>query len=159
MRNKIVPLESLIDLRGVLAHGCLDLVHVGHLRYFEWASKLKPECPLIVTITADAFFPKYKGEHRPAFPEDVRAEWLSHIEIIDLIAIVNEPTAVLAINTIKPIIYAKGWEAKGVIPDEVAATEAHGGRVEYMEKESMNGQLYSSGRILSGEYLRGRNAR
>ncbi len=157
--NKVVPLESLAAIGGVLCHGCFDLVHLGHLRYFDWASKLKPECPLIVTTTADAHFPKYKGGNRPAFPQDIRAEWLSHIDLIDFVAIVDEPTGVLAINTVKPAIYAKGWEAKGVIPLEAAATEAHGGRVEYMEKESVNGQIYSSGRILSGEYLRSRGNR
>ena len=160
MNNKVVPLESLANVGGVLCHGCFDLVHLGHLRYFSWARNLlQPEYPLIVTITADACFPKYKGEKRPAFNEDTRAEWLSHIALIDYVSIVYEPTGVLAINTIKPRIYAKGHEAQGVIPLEVAATEAHGGRVVYMEKESVNGQIYSSGRILSGEYLRSRGPR
>lgn len=158
MKKKVFRLEDLENIRGVLCHGCLDLVHIGHLRYFAWARGLTDKWQsLIVTITADAYFPKYKGENRPAFPQDIRAEWLSHIDVIDFVAIVDEPTGVLAINTIKPKIYAKGWEAKGVIPLEVEATERNGGRVEYMEKECAAGQIYSSGRILSGEYLKSRN--
>lgn len=152
--RKIVPLSELTGARGILAAGCLDLVHLGHLRYLRWARGLKDGCLLNVAITADAYFPKYKGDGRPCFNERERAEWLSYIGLIDFIAIVEEPTMVLAINTIKPAIYAKGHEAQGVIPYEVAATELHGGTVRYMPKESSNGQIYSSGRILSGEYLR-----
>lgn len=155
---KVVPLEFLKDIgeteRVVLAHGSYDCLHIGHHRYFAWAKKLLPDPMLIVTLTSDEFFPKYKGENRPAFPEAVRAEWIAYAELVDFVAIVNEPTGVLAINTIKPAIYAKGAEAQGVIPYEVAATELHGGVVRYMTKETVNGQEYSSGRILSGEMLR-----
>ena len=161
MESKIVPLEFLAGIGGILCHGCFDLLHVGHVRYLQWASRLRDASQktstLVVTLTADAYFPKYKGESRPAFPQDIRAECLAALQCVDYVAIVNEPTGVLAINTIKPRIYAKGWEAKGVIPFEVAATEFHGGHVAYMEKESESGQMYSSGRILSGEYLKSRN--
>lgn len=131
--------------------GCFDLLHYGHLKYFEWARSLMADVPLTVALTADAYFNPRKGPHRPAFPEQIRAEWLSFVGIVDYVAIVYEPTAVLAINTIKPAIYAKGHEAEGMIPVEVAATEAHGGKVMYMPNSN---SIYSSGRILSGEYLR-----
>ena len=157
MNNKIVPLESLQDIRGILLHGSFDCLHIGHLRYFSWGKNLHPCNRLIVTLTADEFFPKYKGECRPAFQQDIRAEWISYIDVVDYVAIVNEPTGILAIDTIKPYVYGKGWEAKGIIPEEVAATELWGGRVEYMEKECESGQIFSSGRILSGEYLKSRS--
>jgi cytidyltransferase-like protein len=159
MKNKIVPLEALADIRGILLHGSFDCLHVGHLRYFSWGKKLHPCQRLIVTLTSDEFFPKYKGENRPAFPEDIRAECISYIDIVDYVSIVRESTGVMAINTIKPYVYGKGWEAKGIIPEETAATEQWGGRVEFMEKESEGGQIYSSGRILSGEYLSSRSAK
>jgi len=155
--QKILPLAMLYNFNGILVHGCFDLLHVGHIRYIDWARKLGPGY-LIATLTADAYFPKYKGEHRPAFPQTIRAECLAALQLVDYVAIVEEATACLAITTIKPKIYAKGWEAQGVIPHEVAAVEAHGGHVCYMEKEpGSDGQIFSSGRILSGEYLRSRN--
>jgi cytidyltransferase-like protein len=156
MKNKVVDLEALRDIRGVLCHGTYDLCHIGHLRYFRWAASLKPEAPLIVTLTADAYFASHKGK-APAFPEAIRAEWLSYIELIDFVAIVYDPSGVPAIEVIKPVIYAKGWEAKGIIPVEVEMAERYGGRVEYMEKETDSGlQIYSSGRILDGEFSRRR---
>ena len=148
---KVMELERLDGIGGVLCHGSFDCLHVGHLRHFLWASRLA-DGPLVVTLTADDHFPS-KGDNRPAFTEDIRAEWLSHIAIIDYIAIVREPTGVLAIHTICPAVYAKGYEPKGIIASEIEATIRHGGIVR-MAKEGENGQTYSSTAILSGEYLR-----
>lgn len=150
---KVVPLQSLQNMGGLLAHGSWDLCHYGHLKFFTWVRSLM-DGPLTVTLTADKYFASYKGNGRPAFPEQIRADWLSYVGIIDHVAIVNEPTGVLAIKTIKPTIYAKGAEAEGLIADETAAVIENGGSVVFMPKESLNGQIYSSGRILSGEYLR-----
>lgn len=159
MNKKVVPLAELKGLGGILVHGSYDGVHPGHLRFWRWAKSLGPEFTLTVTLTADEHFPKYKGPLRPAFPEDVRAEWISYIGIVDYVAIVNEPTGVMAIETIKPDIYAKGHEAEGLIPEETEAAVRNGGRVVFMPRESIGGQIYSSGRILSGEYLRSRGQR
>ena len=152
----IVELPDLANVRGTLAHGCFDLLHIGHIRYLKWAASLNKLHPLIVTLTADAHFPKYKGECRPAFPQDIRAECISALRFVDFVAIVDEPSAVMAIDIVRPHIYCKGWEAQGVIPHEVEAVERHGGRVEYMDKECASGQIYSSGAILSGAYLASR---
>lgn len=160
MQTKVVPLESLAGVGGILCHGSYDCLHLGHLRFWSWARSLMPGNEfLTVTLTADAFFPPYKGPARPAFPEDARAEWISYIDIVNYVAIVREPTGVLAIDIIKPAIYCKGHEAEGLIPEEESAAVRNGGRVAYMPRESISGQVYSSGRILSGEYLRSRRNR
>lgn len=154
--RKIVPLSELTAAGGVLAGGCYDLLHLGHLRYFRWARGLKDNCLLTVCLTADAHWNTDKRPV-PAFTQQQRAEWISHIAIVDFVAIVDEPTMVLAINTIRPAIYAKGWQPNGVIASEIAATEQHGGIVR-VAQEGENGQELSSGKILSGQYLRERIA-
>lgn len=154
MRSKIAPLIGLDDWPGVLAHGCFDCLHVGHIRYLEWAKSLCPDEPLIVTITADKFFPTHKGKNRPAFPQDIRAEWLSALECVGIVAIVGEPTGVMAIDIIKPRIYAKGDEAEGLIAEESAALLRHGGVVRFMSQDFPGRQTWSSSKILCGEYLR-----
>jgi bifunctional ADP-heptose synthase (sugar kinase/adenylyltransferase) len=152
--GKIVPLAHIEGIGGILCMGCYDLCHIGHLRYFQWARGLATG-PLTAALTGDYYFSRRKGENRPAFPESVRAEWLSYIALLDFIAIVYEPTGVAAINTIRPAVYAKGWEPQGVIAEEIAATEKHGGIVR-IAKEGECGQTYSSSKILSGEYLKSR---
>lgn len=151
---KVVPLPHLMMQRyGVLCHGCFDLVHIGHIRYFEWARSLLRSGPLIVTLTADRFIDKGKG--RPAFPQDVRAEWLAALECVDFVSIVDAATAVPAIEYAHPAFYAKG---ENVDKDgerfkaEAEAVEKFGGRVEIQKGNNE----YSSTAILTGAYLNGR---
>ena len=78
-RDKIKPLPdlatTLAGLRGqgrkvVHCHGVFDLLHVGHLRYFEEARAMGDV--LVVTLTTDKHV--NKGPHRPAFTEQLRVE-------------------------------------------------------------------------------------
>ena len=81
----------------VLCHGMFDLIHLGHIRYFQQAKKEGDI--LIVTLTSNEFC--RKGPDRPIFSEDLRAESLAALEIIDHIAMVSFPTAVEAILIIR----------------------------------------------------------
>ena len=50
-------------VRTVLAHGCFDLLHLGHIRHLQEAKKLGDR--LVVSVTADKFV--NKGAGRPRF--------------------------------------------------------------------------------------------
>lgn len=155
MNNKIVPLEKLAEFGGVLCHGCFDGIHFGHIKYLQWASKLAWG-RVIVTLTADEFFPD-KGVGRPAFPQQVRAEWLASQETVKYVAIVNNWSAVASIVTIRPVIYARGQEDYPMPAVEMAAMESVGTKAVYIPKERDSaGRVYSSSHILSGEYLKSR---
>ena len=104
-RSKIKPLPELATvldgLRGqgrkvVHCHGVFDLLHVGHLRYFDEAKAMGDV--LVVTLTTDKHV--NKGPHRPAFTEQLRAEVLAALECVDFVAINPTPTAVEAIRLI-----------------------------------------------------------
>ena len=56
----------------VLANGCFDLLHVGHVRYLRGAKALGGR--LIVAMNSDASVRRFKGEGRPLMPADERAE-------------------------------------------------------------------------------------
>jgi rfaE bifunctional protein kinase chain/domain/rfaE bifunctional protein nucleotidyltransferase chain/domain len=120
----------------VLCHGVFDLLHIGHIRYFEQAKKHGEI--LIVTVTPDRFV--NKGPERPLFPEKLRAESIASLEIVDYVAINEWPTAVETIGILKPEIYAKGSEYKeaekditGKITDEENAIHAIGGSLVFTE--------------------------
>lgn len=152
MKSKITKLSYLSRVKhSTLAHGCFDLLHIGHIRYLEWSKTHLPSAPLIVTLTADAHISK--GPGRPAFPQDVRAEWLAALECVDYVAIVDDPTGLPAIETCQPAIYAKG---RDVEPTKMAvereAVEKYGGRVVFMELPPD----LSSTEILTGRYLQSR---
>lgn len=131
-------------MKTVLAHGCFDLVHFGHVLFLQEARKLGDR--LVVTITADEFFTKGK----PAFKENQRLRWVRELRSVDEAYVVYEPTGVQAIASIRPAIYAKGKDTGKVIEAEMLALESVGGRVEYVDA----GQFYHSTELLSGRYAR-----
>jgi len=140
---KIKPLSDLgasvaelksRDKRIVHCHGVFDLLHVGHLRYFEEAKAMGDV--LVVTLTTDRYV--NKGSHRPAFPEQLRAEFIAALECVDFVAINPHPTAVEAIQILKPDVYAKGPDYKNAAADltggivaEEAAVRSVGGRLAF----------------------------
>lgn len=146
---KIVPLSQLMMHRhGILCHGCFDLLHIGHIRYIGWARKLVVGGPLIVTVTADRWITK--GAGRPAFSQDIRAEWVAALKWVDFVSIVDAPNAVPAIEYAQPAIYAKGEnvDRAGLVVEQ-NEVERHGGKVHI---QTGNNE-YSSTEILTGRYL------
>jgi rfaE bifunctional protein nucleotidyltransferase chain/domain len=141
--RKVTQLESLgavcaaTRARGrriVHCHGVFDLLHVGHLRYFQEAKSLGDV--LVVTLTTDKFV--NKGPHRPAFPEQLRAEVIAGLECVDFVAINPHPTAVEAILAIRPDVYVKGpdyadrsKDLTGKIHDEEETVKRVGGRIAF----------------------------
>lgn len=132
--EEIAVLSKNIQADGkklVHAHGTFDLLHIGHIRYLQYAKSLGDR--LIVTLTADKFV--NKGPGKPAFPEWLRADALAALQCVDYVAIVQAPDGVNAIRAIKPDIYIKGRDYKnpegditGKILAERLATELNGGK-------------------------------
>ena len=114
-----------------LCHGCFDLIHPGHLLHFREAKK---NCDiLIVSITADKYLKK--GLNRPIFSEETRMSFLSSIKEIDAVFLVKDPTALPAIEAIKPDFYfkgkdyLKGEDLSGNFIKEKKAVELNGGKL------------------------------
>lgn len=90
----------------VHCHGCFDLMHPGHIKYFQ-AAKMMGEV-LVVTISPDRFVDK--GPDRPVFNEGIRAESIAALECVDYVAVNKWPTAEETLRLIRPDIYVKGQE-------------------------------------------------
>src|SRR5438552_2704457 len=67
----------------VHCHGCFDIVHPGHIRYFQFAKEQGDI--LVVSLTGDPHVGK--GEGRPYTPQELRAENLAALELIDYVYI------------------------------------------------------------------------
>ncbi len=124
------------NLTIVQCHGVFDLLHPGHIRHLQSAKKLGDI--LVVSITADRFVGK--GPGRPAFTEQLRAETLSCLECVDYVVLSEHPSAVPAIQTIRPNVYSKGNEyaqkeadITGKIVAEENAVQAVGGRLHFTD--------------------------
>ncbi len=103
-----VAVERQKGAKIVLANGCFDLFHVGHIRYLAGAKELG-DC-LIVGINSDEQVKKLKGANRPFMPEYERAEIVSALRFVDYVTIFNEPTVEELIRAIRPDFHAKGTD-------------------------------------------------
>jgi rfaE bifunctional protein nucleotidyltransferase chain/domain len=113
--------------RIVLANGCFDLLHVGHVRYLRAARDLGDV--LFVGINSDAAVARLKGPGRPLIPAVERAEILSSLREVDHVVVFEEDTADRLIASLRPHVHAKGTDyASGTVPEE-ATVRAVGGRV------------------------------
>ena len=113
--------------RIVLANGCFDVLHVGHVRYLSAAKALGDK--LIVAVNADASVRQLKGEGRPAMPESERAELLAALEAVDAVLVFPELDVRAVIREIRPDVHAKGTDYTAESVPERDEVVACGGRV------------------------------
>ena len=123
---------KIADLREhgakiVLANGCFDLFHVGHLRYLEGAAELGDV--LVVGVNSDEQARNLKGEGRPHTPENERAEIVAGLRCVDLVTIFNEPTVEALLLAIKPDFHAKGTDYTTETVPERDIVRSYGGTV------------------------------
>lgn len=93
----------------VLAHGCFDLLHLGHIRHLREAKS--HGASLVVSITSDRHI--RKGAGRPYFNEDQRAEAIRALSFVDDVVITDAADAVPAIEAVRPNYYVKGSDYDG----------------------------------------------
>ena len=140
------PTISLVfasEFRGqkiVLCHGAFDLVHIGHLIHFEEARSLGDL--LVVTVTADRHITKKRSV---TFTEEHRARQVAALDIVDYVAIINEPSALSAIERLRPDVYVKGPEYADLMLDksrsvyhEMRLLETYGGRMHFTAGETFS---------------------
>lgn len=119
--------QKMAGRKVVLANGCFDLFHVGHIRYLQGAKAAGDF--LIVAVNSDDQVIKQKGEGRPFMPENERAEIVAALRCVDLVTIFPEPTVTEVIRAIKPDFHAKGTDyTADSVPERDIVAEV-GGKV------------------------------
>lgn len=111
----------------VLANGCFDLLHVGHVRYLSEAKALGDV--LVVGINSDLQVAKLKGPGRPAVPAEERAELIAALRFVDAVTIFDEPTVTELILAIRPDVHTKGTDYTEANVPERDVVISIGGRV------------------------------
>lgn len=175
-RAKIKDVEELASILASLrlqkrnvvhCHGVFDVVHIGHIRHFEQAKKLGDV--LVVTVTADEHV--NKGPHRPAFPEELRAEAIAALDCVDYVATSRWPNAVELIRLLRPNFYVKGPDYKDAAKDhtggitlEEAAVKSVGGQLVFTDDVTFSASTLINRHLPTfpkeiADYLRGFSAR
>lgn len=153
MSSKALTLQSLLEQVGqfprskkvILCHGCFDIVHPGHIRHLAYA-KSKADI-LVASLTADRHITK--GTYRPHVPEQIRAESLAALEMVDYVLIDDNATPFANIAALKPDYFAKGFEYSDehvqATQDEIKAVESYGGQMIFTPGDI----VYSSTKLLN----------
>jgi rfaE bifunctional protein nucleotidyltransferase chain/domain len=129
-RNRLIARVAIARKHGariVLANGCFDVLHVGHIRYLEGAKALGDV--LVVGVNADLQVREQKGEGRPLVPERERAEIIAALRAVDFVTIFPEPTVEALLLALRPDIHAKGTDYTEESVPERDVVRSYGGRV------------------------------
>ena len=112
----------------VFTNGCFDLIHLGHVKYFQFA-KAQGDL-LVVGVNTDGSIQRLKGKKRPIISETDRVSVLEELESIDYLITFDDDTPLRLIEAIQPDVLVKGadYTKQQVVGWDVV--EAHGGRVE-----------------------------
>jgi rfaE bifunctional protein nucleotidyltransferase chain/domain len=122
-----VSAERATGRRIVLANGCFDVLHAGHIRYLEGARELGDL--LVVAINSDNQVTRLKGPGRPILPEHDRAEIIASLAAVNLVTIFDEPTVTELLLALKPDIHAKGTDYTEETVPERDVVRSFGGSV------------------------------
>lgn len=146
---KIVEQEKYQGKKIVHCHGCFDLMHIGHIKYFQSAKRMGDM--LVVTVTPDEFVDK--GPSRPVFNENLRAEAIAALECVDYVAINRWPTAEETLRLLRPNVYVKGQEFEnledktGKIQKEYQVVQEIGAEIRFTHEI-----VFSSTKLLNQYY-------
>jgi rfaE bifunctional protein nucleotidyltransferase chain/domain len=147
--------EELSDLKSkgkkiVHCHGCFDMMHPGHIKYFQASKKMGDV--LVVTVTPDQYVDK--GSDRPVFDQCLRTESIAALECVDYVAVNRWPTAENTLRLLVPDYYVKGQEFEelqdktGKIQKEVDVVKEIGGEMRFTHEI-----VFSSTKILNRYFM------
>jgi len=113
--------------RLVFTNGCFDLIHLGHIKYFQFAKQQGDL--LIVGVNTDKSIQRLKGDKRPIIDEADRISVLEELESIDYLVAFDEDTPINLITAIRPDVLVKGADYKKEQVVGWDLVESYGGNV------------------------------
>lgn len=132
----------LYQKKTVLADGCFDPLHEGHIEYFKFAAGFG--LPVLCNVENDQYINKYK-KRSSLIPESQRIKIVDSIKYISFTHLQTISTAEVLL-LLKPVYYVKGadWKKKKLPEKELAICKKYRIRIKYTNKN-----LDSSSEIIS----------
>lgn len=116
-RSKILMRDELVQRLNehrsngqkiVLANGCFDILHAGHVRYLQGAQREGDV--LVVGVNSDSSMRGLKGTGRPILTAADRAELVAALAVVDYVVIFEEPDVRSLLRELRPDVHAKGTD-------------------------------------------------
>ena len=111
----------------VVANGCFDILHVGHVRYLAGA-RAEGDV-LVVGVNADSGVQRLKGPGRPVLNETARATLVAALREVDYVVIFPEANVEALLAELRPNVHAKGTDYTAETVPERATADRLGIRV------------------------------
>ncbi len=132
--ENIISISDLVALRErlsgriiVLATGCFDILHVGHLHF------LRESCAqgevLVIGINSDRSIKMIKGINRPIIAQEKRAEMVAALRYVSYVFIYDDTVADDCIRRLRPDVFVLGEESVETYPSEPATAKQVGARI------------------------------
>lgn len=107
--------------RIVLANGCFDILHVGHVRYLSGAKREGDN--LVVGVNSDKSTQALKGPGRPILDEQARALLVASLRDVDYVVIFSESNVEALLEELRPNVHAKGTDyTSETVPERAVST-------------------------------------
>lgn len=124
--------SMLLEKTIVLATGCFDLLHIGHLYFLRQACEQADV--LVVGVNSDRSVQVIKGEKRPIVRQEQRAELVAAFRCVDYVFIYDDIVADDCIISLNPDVYAVGEESVKAYPSEVMVAANTGTRIHVVKR-------------------------
>jgi D-beta-D-heptose 7-phosphate kinase/D-beta-D-heptose 1-phosphate adenosyltransferase len=112
----------------VFTNGVFDLLHVGHVRYLEFARGLG--AMLVVGVNSDESVRSLgKGAGRPIVPAAERAEVVAALACVDFVCVFDERRPDATIRALRPDIHVKSAQYSMEDLPEASAVAEVGGKI------------------------------
>ncbi|WP_337661874.1 PfkB family carbohydrate kinase [Actinoalloteichus sp. AHMU CJ021] len=111
----------------VVASGCFDLLHTGHLRTLTAARALGDL--LVVCLNSDESVRRLKGPGRPVNTEHDRAEMVASLSCVDCVEVFAEDTPERLLLELRPDVVVKGADYDLTRLPEADLVRRWGGRI------------------------------
>jgi rfaE bifunctional protein nucleotidyltransferase chain/domain len=108
----------------VLANGCFDPLHVGHVRYLEDARTHGDF--LVVALNNDESTQRQKGDGRPVVKAADRAALLAALASVDAVLLFGADNVEEILTRLHPAVHAKGTDYTAATVPERAVAERLG---------------------------------
>ena len=145
-RKRLIAQSDLMSLgdkirdkkkKIIFTAGAWDMLHVGQVRYLQEAKEMGDI--LVVGVSSNQAIRKVKGKNRPILDEKVRAEMLTHLQSVDFVTLIPEPSCQPALGLLKPDIYitvVEDWNQDYKESKEYKTVKSYGGEVCLVDRQS-----------------------
>lgn len=106
--SRLVKEDKAAGRKVVLANGCFDLLHGGHISYLESCKAFGDK--LVLAVNSNASINRLKGEGRPVLDEMPRLQMLANLKCVDYLTVFHPDSADHVLEILHPDIHAKGTD-------------------------------------------------